>query len=123
MTDLAPKFWTDDTGQDIAEYAVMLAVILVLVVGTIRLVGEREQRVFHGCQHDSVGDLPWSISERPKRRRGNMSEMRVELSCKICGSVFSIFVREAAEQNGKITCPACGQMHEYRLADIRKLAA
>ncbi len=52
-----------------------------------------------------------------------MSEMRVELSCKICGSVFSIFVREAAEQNGKITCPACGQMHEYRLADIRKLAA
>ncbi len=37
MTDLAPKFWTDDTGQDIAEYAVMLAVILVLVVGTIRL--------------------------------------------------------------------------------------
>ncbi len=52
-----------------------------------------------------------------------MSEMRVELSCKICGNVFSIFVREAAEQNGKITCPACGQMHEYRLADIRKLAA
>ena len=29
----------DDSGQDIAEYAVMLAVILVLVVGTIRLVG------------------------------------------------------------------------------------
>ncbi len=118
MTDLAPKFWTDDTGQDIAEYAVMLS-------GWHYSSGwlEREQRVFHGCQHDSVGDLPWSISERPKRRRGNMSEMRVELSCKICGSVFSIFVREAAEQNGKITCPACGQMHEYRLADIRKLAA
>ena len=32
-------FWVDDQGQDIAEYAVMLAVILVLVVGTIRLVG------------------------------------------------------------------------------------
>jgi len=30
--------WSDE-GQDIAEYAVMLAVILVLVVGTIRLVG------------------------------------------------------------------------------------
>jgi Flp pilus assembly pilin Flp len=39
MTDLALKLWTDDTGQDIAEYALMLAVILVLVVGTIRLVG------------------------------------------------------------------------------------
>src|SRR5206468_3549606 len=44
MTDLAPKFWTDDTGQDIAEYAVMLAVILVLVVGTIRLVGANANR-------------------------------------------------------------------------------
>jgi Flp pilus assembly pilin Flp len=32
-------FWNDDRGQDIAEYAVMLAVILVLVVGTVRLVG------------------------------------------------------------------------------------
>jgi len=27
--------WTEDSGQDIAEYAVMLAVILVIVVGTI----------------------------------------------------------------------------------------
>jgi len=51
-----------------------------------------------------------------------MSEMRVELSCK-SGNVFSIFVREAAEHKGKITCPACGQAHEYSLADIRKLAA
>jgi Flp pilus assembly pilin Flp len=31
--------WSNDDGQDIAEYAVMLAVILVLVIGTIRLVG------------------------------------------------------------------------------------
>ena len=31
--------WNNQDGQDIAEYAVMLAVILVLVVGTIRLVG------------------------------------------------------------------------------------
>jgi len=40
------KFWTDDTGQDIAEYAVMLAVILVLVVGTIRLVGSNANNAF-----------------------------------------------------------------------------
>ena len=46
MTDLAFKFWTDDTGQDIAEYAVMLAVILVLVVGTIRLVGSNANNAF-----------------------------------------------------------------------------
>ncbi len=38
--------WSDDKGQDIAEYAVMLAVILVLVVGTIRLVGSNANTVF-----------------------------------------------------------------------------
>ena len=35
-----------DTGQDIAEYAVMLAVILVIVVGTIRLIGSHAGNVF-----------------------------------------------------------------------------
>jgi len=38
--------WCNDEGQDIAEYAVMLAVILVLVVGTIRLVGSNASTVF-----------------------------------------------------------------------------
>ena len=38
--------WKDDSGQDIAEYAVMLAVILVIVVGTIRLVGSSANNVF-----------------------------------------------------------------------------
>jgi Flp pilus assembly pilin Flp len=38
--------WTGEEGQDIAEYAVMLAVILVLVVGTIRLVGSNANNVF-----------------------------------------------------------------------------
>jgi Flp pilus assembly pilin Flp len=46
MTDLIFKLWTDDTGQDIAEYAVMLAVILVIVVGTIRLIGSNANTVF-----------------------------------------------------------------------------
>jgi Flp pilus assembly pilin Flp len=40
------KLWLHDEGQDIAEYAVMLAVILVLVVGTIRLVGSNANAVF-----------------------------------------------------------------------------
>jgi Flp pilus assembly pilin Flp len=40
------KLWSEDTGQDIAEYAVMLAVILVIVVGTIRLVGTNANNVF-----------------------------------------------------------------------------
>lgn len=40
------SFWGEDEGQDIAEYAVMLAVILVIVVGTIRLVGSQSNNVF-----------------------------------------------------------------------------
>ena len=36
MTNLLRKLWSHEEGQDIAEYAVMLAVILVLVIGTIR---------------------------------------------------------------------------------------
>lgn len=40
------RLWAEDEGQDIAEYAVMLAVILVLVVGTIRLVGSNANNVF-----------------------------------------------------------------------------
>jgi pilus assembly protein Flp/PilA len=46
MTMLVSRLWTDDSGQDIAEYAVMLAVILVLVVGTIQLVGSNANTVF-----------------------------------------------------------------------------
>ena len=38
--------WNDESGQDIAEYAVMLAVILVLVVGTVRLIGSNSNTVF-----------------------------------------------------------------------------
>jgi Flp pilus assembly pilin Flp len=38
--------WNDERGQDIAEYAVMLAVILVIVVGTIRLIGSNANNVF-----------------------------------------------------------------------------
>jgi Flp pilus assembly pilin Flp len=40
------RFWAQDEGQDIAEYAVMLAVILVIVVGTIRLIGTNANTVF-----------------------------------------------------------------------------
>ena len=46
MTRLLRRLWKQDEGQDIAEYAVMLAVILVLVVGTIRLVGSNASNVF-----------------------------------------------------------------------------
>jgi len=40
------QLWSDERGQDIAEYAVMLAVILVIVVGTVRLIGSNANNVF-----------------------------------------------------------------------------
>jgi Flp pilus assembly pilin Flp len=46
MTHLFRKLWSQEEGQDITEYAVMLAVILVLVVGTIRLVGGNANNAF-----------------------------------------------------------------------------
>lgn len=38
--------WRRDEAQDIAEYAVMLAVILVIIIGTIRLIGSNSNNVF-----------------------------------------------------------------------------
>jgi Flp pilus assembly pilin Flp len=46
MTQLIQRLWSEEQGQDIAEYAVMLAVILVLVVGTIRLIGTNANNAF-----------------------------------------------------------------------------
>ena len=46
MFGLISRFWFEDDGQDIAEYAVMLAAILVLVVGTVRLVGSNANNAF-----------------------------------------------------------------------------
>ena len=46
MSKLMHRLWSEDNGQDIAEYAVMLAVILVLVVGTVRLIGSNANNAF-----------------------------------------------------------------------------
>ena len=40
------KLLSCDDGQDIAEYAVMLAVILIIVVATVRLIGSNANTVF-----------------------------------------------------------------------------
>jgi len=45
MSKLMHQLWSEESGQDIAEYAVMLAVILVLVVGTVRLIGSNSNSV------------------------------------------------------------------------------
>ncbi len=46
MREFFRTMWSEDEGQDIAEYAVMLAVILVLVIGTVRLIGGNANNVF-----------------------------------------------------------------------------
>ncbi len=46
MARLLQQLWLDERGQDVAEYAVMLAVVLVIVVGTIRLIGSNANNVF-----------------------------------------------------------------------------
>ncbi len=46
MLQFCRNLWTDEQGQDIAEYAVMLAVILVLVIGTVRLIGGNANNAF-----------------------------------------------------------------------------
>jgi Flp pilus assembly pilin Flp len=45
-TRLLRRAWSEERGQDIAEYAVMLAVILVIVVGTLRLIGANANNAF-----------------------------------------------------------------------------
>jgi Flp pilus assembly pilin Flp len=40
------QLWVEENGQDVAEYAVMLAVILVIVIGTVRLIGGNANNVF-----------------------------------------------------------------------------
>lgn len=46
MYQILSRLFRDEQGQDIAEYAVMLAVILVIVVGTVRLIGSNANNVF-----------------------------------------------------------------------------
>jgi Flp pilus assembly pilin Flp len=40
------QLWIEESGQDVAEYAVMLAVILVIVIGTVKLIGGNANNVF-----------------------------------------------------------------------------
>jgi len=40
------QLWSNQEGQDVAEYSIMLAVILVIVVGTVRLIGANAGNVF-----------------------------------------------------------------------------
>jgi Flp pilus assembly pilin Flp len=45
MNQMFLALWSEN-GQDIAEYAVMVAVILLIVVGTLRVIGSNSNTVF-----------------------------------------------------------------------------
>ena len=44
--------YEDAAGQDVAEYAIMLAVVLVIVMGMVRMIGTNASTVF--CQVGSA---------------------------------------------------------------------
>lgn len=46
MNHFLHELWANEEGQDVAEYSIMLAVILVIVVGTVRLIGSNAGNVF-----------------------------------------------------------------------------
>jgi Flp pilus assembly pilin Flp len=52
MLQFLQDVWSSDEGQDMAEYAVMLAVILVIVIGTVRLIGGNANNVFSSVASD-----------------------------------------------------------------------
>ena len=46
VSNIIRSLWSEDAGQDIAEYAVMVAVILLVVVVSVRLIGANSNNVF-----------------------------------------------------------------------------
>jgi Flp pilus assembly pilin Flp len=54
VTTLFHRCWSEDAGQDVAEYAVMLAVVLIIVLGTVRVIGGNSNNVFSSVS-SSIG--------------------------------------------------------------------
>ena len=46
MKQFLRRLWAEQNGQDVAEYAMMLAVVLVIVMGTVRLIGSNADNIF-----------------------------------------------------------------------------
>jgi Flp pilus assembly pilin Flp len=49
--------WREDEVQDIAEYATMLSVIVVIIIATIRLIGSNFENVFSSIRVRFHGPL------------------------------------------------------------------
>ena len=46
MKELLHRFWAEDDGQDIAEYALMLTAMLLIVVTTVAVIGNNADTIF-----------------------------------------------------------------------------
>jgi pilus assembly protein Flp/PilA len=46
MTKLFKSFWTDDSGQTLAEYALLLALIAIVVIVVLTTLGTKITAVF-----------------------------------------------------------------------------
>jgi Flp pilus assembly pilin Flp len=55
VTNPILKLWSEDEGQDIAEYAVILAAILLLVFGTVQMIGTNTRTVFSNAASSITG--------------------------------------------------------------------
>ncbi len=47
MREILREIWRDEQGQDIAEYALMLAVILLIVVASVGAIGTNANTIFN----------------------------------------------------------------------------
>src|SRR3979411_2258361 len=75
MNYLVRTMWSNEEGQDIAEYSVMLAVILVIVVGTVRLIGSNPNNVFSwgGSPMQEAGIASQNSAVQTSRNGGSRS--------------------------------------------------
>jgi len=55
MVMLLRRLWSEDSGQDIAEYAMMLAVILLIVAATVSSIGSNANSVFASAANKISG--------------------------------------------------------------------
>ena len=47
MVELFHALWTDESGQDLAEYALLIALIALAVIVAVALLGDRISNVFN----------------------------------------------------------------------------
>ncbi|MFQ5889694.1 MAG: Flp family type IVb pilin [Gemmatimonadota bacterium] len=52
MRALARVVWQDESGQDLAEYAILLALIAIVVIVAVRLLGPTIQNFFNAVNDE-----------------------------------------------------------------------